>query len=325
MTNSGEQNWLLLMHQIPPKPEALRVKIWRRLQQIGAVAVKPSVYAMPLSDHAREDLSWTLKEIVAGGGDGSICEARFLEGLDDTQLQALFQGARKADYEKLIQDAGALLGRDSISKGKRQGPASKGGANLSRLRRHFEEISAIDFFQTPERATAELLLRELENLNSGHCAARSTAPRSMAELGGKTWVTRKNLFIDRIACGWLIRRFVDPQAVFKFVAGPRHKPAPNEIRFDMFDGEYTHEGESCSFEVMIRRFALRDPALSAMAQIVHDIDMKDDQFGRGETEGFRALLAGLVAAHSDDDERMAEGFRLYENLYNYFHHHKKKQ
>jgi hypothetical protein len=95
MENIISGKWLLLVHQIPPKPDSLRMKIWRRLQQVGSVAIKQSVYAMPFSDQSREDLSWILREIIEGGGDGSIIEARFVEGLTDKQVVSLFQNARK--------------------------------------------------------------------------------------------------------------------------------------------------------------------------------------------------------------------------------------
>ena len=153
---------------------------------------------------------------------------------------------------------------------------------------------------------------------TGQPPADATSGGRIDELKGKTWVTRSNLFVDRIGCGWLIRRFVDPAAAFKFAAGPRYAPQPGEIRFDMFDGEFTHEGDRCTFEVMIRRLGLPAPALELVAQVVHDIDLKDRKFDRSETDGFNALLSGLVAAQADDDQRMAEGYRLFENLYAYY-------
>lgn len=323
MNQSETPKWLLLIHQIPPKPNALRVKIWRRLQQVGAVAIKQSVYVMPRSEQSREDLSWTLKEIVEGGGGGSISEARFVEGLSDEQIQTLFHNARKADYEKLIQEANALLAEWSSGESDPRGPAAKGPAQHAKLQRRLDETEAIDFFQTPERATAELQLRELGNLLARQPSAGSKASEGLADLKGKTWVTRGNLFVDRIACGWLIRRFVDKAAVFKFVPDPHYWPKPEEIRFDMFDGEYTHEGDRCTFEVMIRRLQIQDHALGPMAEVVHDIDLKDEKFSRSETAGFNALLTGLVAAHPDDDLRMMEGFRLFENLYAYYQRQKK--
>jgi hypothetical protein len=319
------RKWLLLIHQIPPKPNALRVKIWRRLQRVGAVAIKPSVYVMPPSEQSREDLSWTLKEIVAGGGDGSISEARFVEGLSDEQILALFHNARKSDYERLVHDANALLADWSAGGSDPQDPAAKGPAQLARLQRRLDEIAAIDFFQTPERATVELMLKELGNLLSGQASIGKTAREGISDLVGKTWVTRGNLFVDRIACGWLIRRFLDQAAVFKFVSELQYSPQPNEIRFDMFDGEYTHEGDRCTFEVMIQRLQIQDHALGPMAEVVHDIDLKDEKYARRETDGFNALLTGLVAAHPDDDPRMMEGYRLFDNLYTYFQRQKRAE
>jgi hypothetical protein len=323
MTPENTKKWLLLIHQIPPKPNALRVKIWRRLQQVGAVAIKQSVYVMPFSDPSREDLNWILKEIVAGGGDGSISEARFVEGLSDDQIRTLFQNARKADYDKLIQEANALLADWSTESIDLRDPVAKGALQLSKLQRRLDEIGAIDFFQAPERNTAELLIRELTNQVSDAPAAGAIDATALGDLMGKTWVTRKNLFVDRIACSWLIRRFVDRAAGFKFVAGPHYAPKSDEIRFDMFDGEYTHEGDRCTFEVMIQRLQLQDHGLGPMAEVVHDIDLKDEKFGRRETVGFNALLTGLVAMQTDDDRRMTEGFKLFDNLYAYYRRQKR--
>jgi hypothetical protein len=317
------KKWLLLIHQIPPKPNALRVKIWRRLQQVGAVAIKQSVYVMPLTEQSREDLSWTLKEIVEGGGGGSISEARFVEGLADEQILALFHNARKADYEKLIQEAGVLLTEWSFGEIDPRDPATKGPAQLSKLKRRFDDIASIDFFQTPERATAEMQLKELGNLLSAQPPTSNEGGEGIGDLMGKTWVTRGNLFVDRIACGWLIHRFVDESAVFKYVPGSQHAPKPNEVRFDMFDGEYTHEGDRCTFEVMIQRLQIQDHALGPLSEVVHDIDLRDAKYGHSETDGFNALLTGLVAAHPDDDQRMAEGLRLFDNLYAYYQRQKK--
>lgn len=181
-----------------------------------------------------------------------------------------------------------------------------------------DEIVAIDFFNTPERATVEIVLRELGNLLSADSQPQSTNGKSHENLTDKTWVTRKNLFVDRIACGWLILRFIDPEAGFKYVSGPRYSPKPDEIPFDMFDGEYTHEGDRCTFEVMVQRLQLADHALVPMAEVIHDIDLKDERHGRNETGGFHALLAGLVASHSSDERRMELGFQLFDNLYAYF-------
>jgi hypothetical protein len=288
------------------------------------VAIKPSVYVMPLSEQSREDFSWTLKEIIDGGGDGSISEARFVEGLTDEQIITLFQNARKSEYEKIIQETRNLLADWSSEQNHSIDPAVKGPVQLSKMQRRVDEIAAIDFFQTPERATAEILLKELEKILSGYPIEGKTLEKVHSDLKGKIWVTRENLFVDRIACGWLIRKFIDQEAVFKFVSEPQYSPKPDEILFDMFDGEYTHEGDRCTFEVMIQRLQPKDNALGPLGKVVHDIDLKDGKYARSETDGFNALLTGLVAAYSDDDQRMTEGYRLFDNLYTYYQRQKKE-
>lgn len=322
MDNIISGKWLLLVHQIPPKPDSFRMKIWRRLQQVGAVAIKQSVYAMPFSDQSREDLSWTLREIIEGRGDGSIIEARFLEGLTDEQVVTLFQNARKSDYEKLIQDASLLLAQWSAKHDHLQDPTIKGPAQLARLQRRLDEITVIDFFKAPERGTAEILVKDLTVRLSDEPSPEAVVKERIDHMKEKVWVTRENLFVDRIACGWLIRRFVDKKAVFKFVSGANYTPEKGEVRFDMFDGEFTHEGDRCTFEVMIQRFQLQDKALVTLAEVVHDLDLKDGKFGRTETDGFNALLIGLTASRPDDNQRMVEGAQLFENLYAYFQRHR---
>ena len=107
---------------------------------------------------------------------------------------------------------------------------------------------------------------------------------------GRTWVTRRGVKVDRMACAWLIRRFLDPDAHLKFVDAKGYTPEPGELRYDMFEAEFTHEGEDCSFEVLIRRFELRIPGLGTLAELVHDIDLKDGRYGRPETAGLAALV-----------------------------------
>jgi hypothetical protein len=167
MMDENRHKWLVLIHQIPPKPDALRVKIWRRLQQVGAVAIKQSVYVMPFTEQSREDLSWTLKEIIDGGGEGSISELRFLEGLTDEQVISQFQNTRKSDYEKIIQDANHLLSEWSCGDIDPKDPATRANAQVEKLKRQFDSIVAIDFFKAPERGTANLLLSDLAARVSG--------------------------------------------------------------------------------------------------------------------------------------------------------------
>ena len=132
---------------------------------------------------------------------------------------------------------------------------------------------------------------------------------------GRTWVTREGIFVDRIASAWLIRRFIDPDARFRFVPARGHRREPGEIRFDMPGAEYTHEGDRCTFETLVRRFGLDDPALEEIAEIVHDIDLGDGKFEREEAPGIRRVLAGIAASHPGDAARLARGSQMLDELY----------
>ena len=132
---------------------------------------------------------------------------------------------------------------------------------------------------------------------------------------GRTWVTRRDVFVDRIASAWLIRRFIDPKARFRFVGSKTYQPKPGEVRFDMFEAEYTHEGDRCTFETILERAALRDRALMAIGEIVHDIDCKDEKFGREEAPGVAALVRGITRAQPDDEGRLERGAAAFDDLY----------
>ena len=143
----------------------------------------------------------------------------------------------------------------------------------------------------------------------------SAVTAGFSELKRRVWVTRQDVYVDRIASAWLIRRFIDPDARFKFVRGKGYVPEPDELRFDMFEAEFTHEGDRCSFEVLLSRAGLADPALVAIGEIVHDIDLKDSKFGREETSGIAHLVAGLSITHKGDEQRIERGAAVFDDLY----------
>jgi hypothetical protein len=244
---AAEDPWLLLLHTIPAKPDYLRVKVWRRMQRVGAVAIKNSVWALPNTPEAMEDFRWLLQEIVADGGEGVLCEATFLAGLGDAQ---------KSGLEELA------------------------------LRARSAELPA------------------------------STDPRTGGDaMKNVVWVTRAGIGVDRMASAWLIQRFVDPEARFKFVDPKGYIPAAGETRFDMFEAEYTHAGDSCTFEVLASTFAPGDAAVAAIAEVVHDIDLKESRYNRAETPGVALLVNGIRQAHASDEERLARGFDLFGQMY----------
>jgi len=319
----SKKQWLLLIHQIPPKPSYFRVRIWRRLQQVGAIAVKQSVYALPKSQQAMEDFGWILKEITEGGGDASVCEAFFLEGLTDEQVVSMFQNARKGEYENILQEARSLQNQLRADLSNSAETMTKLKSQLSRLKTKFDEIVAIDFFSAPERSAAEIVIGDLQSQMAGTPKSKAAAKKNMTDLKGWMWVTRENVFVDRIASAWLVRRFVDREAKFKFVSSEAYLPKKKELRFDMYEGEYTHEGDRCTFEVMVDRLGVTDRALSPIAEIVHALDLKDGKYDRPETAGLAVLLNGIVLAHSSDKERLERGGDLFDALYEHFQRQKR--
>ncbi|HJP59385.1 MAG TPA: chromate resistance protein ChrB domain-containing protein [Gemmatimonadaceae bacterium] len=135
---------------------------------------------------------------------------------------------------------------------------------------------------------------------------------------GSVWVTREDVHVDRIASAWLIRRFIDKRARFKFVSAKGYRHKPGELRFDMYDGEYTHAGSDCTFQTLVRRFALRDRALTAIGEVIHDLDYKDDRFNRPETAGTGAMIRAIVESTAVDSKRIERGTVLLEDLYAFF-------
>jgi hypothetical protein len=267
---------------------------------MGAVALKNSVYVLPNHDESLEDFQWLRSTIVGQGGEATVCAASFVDGIDDPTIQALFRARSDADFTGIV--AAAQL-------------AEPNEGDYVRLERLLREASARDFFGSTYARAAERAVRELsESANSAHPSVARGETRIEVPAGA-TWVTRTGVRVDRIASAWLIRRFIDPSATLKFVPPAGHVPEPGELRFDMFDGEFTHEGEDCTFEVLVTRFAMEDPALRAIADVVHDIDCKDAKFGRPETAGIASLVAGIAAVHDVDADRVQAGAVVFDSLY----------
>lgn len=314
---AGEVRWLVLIHQIPPKPNYLRVKIWRRLQSLGAVAIKNSVYVLPRNDQTLEDFQWVQKEVEQSGGEASICEARFVDGLTDEQVEALFNAARDSEYAALAEEIRSLS--ESLPAGDlTEGQHGELKVQTRRLKKRFDQIVALDFFRAAGRGGTEGLLSALEaRFRPAEVADQvETGSLAIKSYRGRVWVTRRGVHVDRMASAWLIRRFIDPEARFRFVADRAYKPEADELRFDMFDAEFTHEGDLCTFEVLVARFGLEDRGLVSIGEIVHDIDLKDAKFKREETAGVAAAVAGIAMGTRDDEERLAQGAVLFQALYN---------
>ena len=288
-----------------------RVAVWRRLRQLGALAPAGSLYLLPASDANVEALDWLAQEVEDEGGEALVVRIEALQEAAEGRLVELFRGARDEDYRKLAAEAEEVLaGLPGSARG--AGPPEEARAALERLHRRLAEISRIDFFQAAEAAAAGAALARLEGALERRGPGPEEVPAAARErYRGRRWVTRPRPHVDRLACAWLIRRFVDPAAEIRY----GDTPEPGEVSFDMRRAELGHVGNRCSFETMLAAFGLHDPGLAALAEIVHEIDLRDGLSSRPETAGVDRILGGWAAANLPDEELERLGIALFEGLY----------
>ena len=306
--------WLLLVHRLPARPHYLRIAIGRELKKLGALPLKNAVYVVPATPPLREALSALLRTILEKGGDALVTEASFVAGLADAALRDRFRAARNAEYAG-IRDA-ALRAANPRRNGELSEARRRAlGRQLESLRARLAEVVARDWFGAGGREPAAGAIALAEDRLAGiEEGSPATAPPLVPPRGG-IWVTRTGVMVDRIASAWLIRRFLDPAARFRFTGGRGDRGRPGELRFDMAGAEFTHEGDRCTFEVLLERFAIRDSALAVMGEWVHDLDLEDGKFGHPETRGLGRAILGIALETRDDVERLTRGAVVLDGLY----------
>jgi hypothetical protein len=325
--STPKQDWILLIHQLPPKPTNLRVRTWRKLQKLGAVSIKNSVYVLPFNEKTHEDFQWLKQEIESAGGEAAVFRAGSVEGATDDEIVGSFRQARDDEYARITADLDGLTG--SVREQKRGGHLSPGRlsnyeAELDKLHAELERVVSTDFFNAKGRVAAlSAYERSQKALQRASHSRDEVGEKARALKGsaldrtryqGRRWVTRRNLHIDRLASAWLIKRFIDSRPRFYFVA--EGETVEGGIPFDMFGAEFTHQGEDCTFETLIKKFGLtEDPGLHEIAEIVHDIDLKDDKFHRLEAAGLNATVRGLSELLKDDRKLLRQSDVVFDGLY----------
>ena len=316
------------MHQLPPRPTNLRVRIWRKLQKLGAIAIKNSVYVLPANEKTHEDFQWLKQEIESAGGEAAVFRAGSVEGATDEEIVNAFRNARDDEFAAIAAELDGLTGRiREQSRTKHLSPARLAAheTELDKLHGELERVIANDFFDAKRRAEA---LNAYERCQKMIRVAQAPAKKSRkvsskagllpaAEFQNRRWVTRKNMHIDRLASAWLISQFIDKRPRFYFVAD--NETIEGAIPFDMFGAEFTHHGEDCTFETMLKRFGLTSVAgLRELAEIVHDIDLKDDKFNRLEAAGLKAIIDGLSETLRDDRKLLQQSSVIFDGLFTLF-------
>lgn len=304
-------NWLVFSYSLPSKAQSSpRVALWRRLRHIGAISVKTGVHVLPAQDECIEAFQWLAQEVQQAKGEALVIHVEQFEGLTDSQLIELFRAARQQEYTEI--DAQAEQIEKTISTKTKPEDQKLLREALAKLRKRYTDILRIDFFDCPEGIQVAGRLTRIEQaLSFREPKAADLVPAAIAEYQDKRWVTRPRPFVDRLAGAWLIRRFINPNAVIRYSL----QTEPDEVAFDMKGSEFGHSGNLCSFETMIARFGLDKPGLRTMAEIVHELDLRDGQYVHPETTGIEAVLRGWLLLGLSDIELESRGIGLFEGLY----------
>ena len=296
-------SWLLLLFSLPTNRNTERVAVWRRLKKIGAVQIKTSTYLLPDEPAQYEQFQWLAQQIRDYGGDSTLVRAHEIEGLTREKVIAMFNDARAKDYGILRKSLQTFIAR------RKKLDADEAVGELERLTRQFREVREVDFFDSARGHDVAMLLRRAE----GRSTAQQLAVLDAKQYQGKTWLTRPRPEIDRVGSAWLISKFIDRKP--KFVFAPTADALPGAIPFDMLDVEFSHHGNYCTFETLIRRFAISDKVVAKIGEMIHDADLDDARFQRVEAVGIDRVLKGWAKEGLPDKEILRRGFECFDALY----------
>jgi len=309
--DAGENSlkWLLLLYALPTRRSSERVNLWRKLKKFGALQIKSSAYVLPDDSAQHERFQWLSKQIRDGGGEATLIRLTEIEGMPSEKIVGAFNDLREKDYGILARDLAAFVRK---YKRRRDDEFATG---LEKLQARFRELQEIDYFKCPAAQNARMLLQQAEQPPGD--PKGDARHFKTTDYSGRVWVTRPRPQIDRVGSAWLIRRFIDTDARFIFAEAP--KTHPSAIPYDMYDVEFTHHGDDCTFETLTKRFRIEDRALKVLAEMIHDADLEDGKYQRVECVGLDRILKGLNKQGLSDDAVLAKGFECFDALYAVLH------
>jgi hypothetical protein len=322
-TEKNLYTWLLFFYSAPSKPVSSRMKIWRRLLKAGALPFKGAAYILPYGEEHYEFCQWLVSEAEAVGGEAAFVGAEKIETIKDREIIDLFNKQREKEYFDIEKKNEAIsIKIQSIKKGGSASQIKKITETFGKLIKEFELVKKTDFFSSKAGAAVEKKLNALRAELSGIDAfyagmqSRAIAFKHPADYQNRIWVTRKNPFVDRMASAWLIKKFIDKNAVFKFADEKEIEYAgKNAVAFDVMGGEFTHIGDMCTFEVLAKTFNIKDKKIKKIAAIVHELDIKDDKYKNPEAKGIEEILTGIRKTAKDDADVLEKGMGIFEMLY----------
>ncbi len=303
----SECPWLLLLYSLPKQGGSARVGIWRKMRKSGALPFKASTYLLPNRPELFERFQWLAQQVQDAGGEATVAFVSELEGITHAEIVRQFNESRAAGYAELIAPLNELISHQ------RKQPDDSLMAELEKLRRQFEELRSLDFFDCPRAHDVARLIERAAELPEKNQRGKAPSILSTRRYVGKTWLTRPQPAIDRVGSAWLIRNFIDPKASFVFEKDPA--AFPNAIPYDMTGVEFTHHGEDCTFETLLKRFGLKDKALKKLGKMIHDADLEDGKFQTVEAIGLDRVFKGWAKLGLTDNAIFAAGFGCFDALH----------
>lgn len=321
--HARDLKWLLFFYSIAAKPVNNRMRVWRRLSKAGAVQLKGSVYILPDSEENYEFCQWLVSEVASMGGEGTFVRVNKVETLDNSGIIEIFNAQMERDYGNIGKSLEDIEQRiDNIKKGSKDQGKKKVPESFNKLLKEFEDIRRLDFFSSRAgdvlSKRIKMISAELKGVFATETKSQKTViiHRRVSDYQRKTWVTRKRPFVDRMASAWLIKKLIDKEADFRFIDEKDIKGLDERsATFDVQGGEFTHIGDNCTFEVIVKAFGLKDRAVRKIAEIVHELDIKDDKFRNPEAKGIEGILSGLKKTAKNDSDALEKGMAVFEMLY----------
>lgn len=297
---------------MPSKPERNRLRIYRRLQKEGTLSLKDGVHILPYSDERYEFFQWLLQEIKTLGGEMQFVTIEKIEMMDNADVIALFKKQAETSYnavEEKIKTFRIDLNKEHETR-----------QNLKKIIRDFDVLYAIDFFHSQRGKNLQKMVHNVQNnlesaIKSNTLLSEPIVPlHNIADYQGKQWQTRTRPFVDRMASAWLIRKFIDPYAEFIF-ADLIDTLDTDIVTYDMNEATFTHIGDLCTFEVLLKSFNIEDDILDNIAKIIHNLDLNDDKYITPEAEGIKLILTAIRTNSIDDIDILTKSGEIFEYLY----------
>jgi hypothetical protein len=317
------KRWLLFFYSVPSKPVSTRMKIWRMLTKSGAVQFKGSIYILPDSEDHYEFFQWLVSSVSTMKGEAAFVRIEKIETMKDADIIEMFNQNRAKDYRDIGMRLDDLADKIRAAK-KFAGTVinKKFEDDMHKIEKDFQETGKTDFFHSDMRKGLEKRLNSINAALATLTGIVNKDPsveiiaRAVADYQGKLWVTRKRPFVDRMASAWLIKRFIDKIPSFGFVdENDLAHVSMDAVSYDIMGGEFTHVGDLCTFEVLLKAFKLNEKALDTIGEIIHQLDVNDEKYRNPAAEGLHEILDGVRRTARDDHEALEKGMNIMEMLY----------